>query len=275
MVQELLREKARRVTTSLFGCAVALGLGCGRVGYDPSVTRRPDGGQAPIPNDGKAPTPSMGQCDDYPGAIACADFESSGLDPGWLQGGASPPSIVLGGAPQGAGSLHAVAAPRQSSTIHTRFPSPVTDGDLYLRAYVRVVNPEAITSNFAILIQAAAPPGPNKLSVDADPSNRLRLVRLDSDVAGISPATQPGVVVARTWMCLELHVHVAAPGGAGVSELFLDAVRILSRGPGVDTLPPGGFTGATFGVSNGIGNSGPVEVDIDAVVVSRARIGCL
>lgn len=89
-----------------------------------------------------------------------------------------------------------------------------------------------------------------------------------------SSATSPqGHPAAKRWLCLELHVAISQTQGS--ARLYLDEAPLIDFGPDRDTHAPEGFGLIRVGIGSlGSGSTGPLEVVVDDIVLSRAPVGC-
>lgn len=142
------------------------------------------------------------------------------------------------------------------------FDSPITTGDLWVRAFVYVPSTFELTG-FTLLYLA---PGTNGegVAVQVAPTALMMLF----EAPGQSEPADSALPLDQ-WACIELHIVVADSGSA---ELYLEGTS-TGWWP-TDTLPTNGIQGVLIGMENPLDGQGPAEVFIDEVAISRSRLGC-
>lgn len=212
------------------------------------------------------------RCDDlHAGAIFCDGFEGADGFARWtsryMAGATLAPSATQ--TFLGAGSLHAQVMDAGGSTAVRRLlDSPITSGDIYLRAWVYLPGSFTITGSFSLL-QAGYDASPwYHLSIGISATG-LAEIFIDSEAGARSPT---GALVPRdTWVCMEAHVAIANTGG--VAELWMNGT-LEAQVTDFDTQPALGYERIVAGIPYTDAAQAATEVYLDEIVLSTTRVGC-
>jgi len=168
----------------------------------------------------------------------------------------------------GMGALHARSLGARSAAVVVQELTPVTEGELYLRAQLYV--PKDLPTETMNLFFLGAVPTP-------DPFKGFDINLEDGALSIYSPQGVPDRVTGSlsvprdTWFCLGVQVMVSHDVGS---------VRVLVDGElavaheAIDTLPDGGVHVLRAGVDWSSEQTEPFEVYIDDVVLDTQPIAC-
>lgn len=259
---------------------LALGFGCGRLGYDaggPSVA--PDAQvatayDAPVMATFDVPRSDVqtAGCGGLVGGIACEAFElGAPTGSAWTVEG--PVTFALDKGFDGSGGI-VIAVSRQKggpdvAYVRWRTTSPITAGALHARARFHVTAGFAVDS--WLILMSMGPGDTEKVSSDLVYEDRIQLA---VGPAQVFPRTAPMGFPRDRWVCLELAVEIGSANATGSASLFMDGRPLLAVPPGTSTLLRGGYDQINFGVVHVSGLTGAGEVRVDDVVIARGPIGC-
>lgn len=217
-----------------------------------------------------APPPiDVTACDDtLSGAIFCDGFEATSLSR-W------PTRTVREGAAaratdrafRGVASLRADIAVA-TGRAHLEAPfTPVTSGDLHVRAYVYVPSSVAISKLHVLLVGENVAPWQGVA---------IGLSSGDAAALWIGPATRevigaPGSIARDRWMCMTLHLSLH--GSSGSAELSIDG-REVTRASGMSTAPAGGYGVAVAGIEWASADQPSATVYLDEVAIGTMPLAC-
>jgi hypothetical protein len=273
--------------------ALAFTFGCMRAGYDALPAPSDSGSAGASADDGGSPDaahPSdAGSLDDAgragsdaevdsgpadlcpaSDAVFCDGFEDTEFQ-NWsypiMQNGTAVQATDGKYVRSGVGSLHATtgpAAPNTSARYGVRAFDHQKSGEIWLRSYYYIPKSTVADPAFSTCVVAEVEP----------PYFGFSLLVLPTRVAiGVGSTRHPGTLEFRRdrWVCVELHVRIAASGG--VFEAYLDGA-LAARSPAMDTVPDRGYTTLDVGIHYTDPAQGPVEVYVDDVVADTTRVGC-
>lgn len=252
-------------------CAVILVAcgACGRIGF-------PNGGSDDTSRDsgaGDAASGDSGPLVDctmtYPATRLCSGFEQSGMgewDYDITTEGTTDLSTTR--AYRGTHSLEiqttAVDAYKEARWGKNYVLDAVMTGDIYVRAYYWLDASTVVTDQLSILIVTSG--------VDPYPSANVLLVpgEMHSNIDGES-ATAPFEFPRDRWVCLRMHLVVAATGGS--IDIAVDGATVLSKA-NIDTRVANGYTNVDVGVHYATPAQTASRMWIDEVVIDTSPIAC-
>ena len=245
-------ETMRRALSSfcLFGCAGLLAA-C----TDPYVIGR-------FVDDG---------CKAHSDAIFCSGFESPDLSD-WsdvLVDGRATVGQTSDRTYEGQGALHASSTGEKSSAVVAQDFPAVTDGDLFMRAFLYIpAGLSTKTMNVFFLGDVATP----------DPFKGIDFNLEDGAFSTYVPENNPqrftstALTVPRdAWFCLQVHVKIAA--GAGAVTILVDGENALDE-QGMNTRPDAGIHLLRMGIDWSSLQTDPFDYYVDGVVLATTSVDC-
>lgn len=206
--------------------------------------------------------------DDDPMVLLCEDFEGAGFSAQW-GGGSVDTTSAFANSGSVAGQITASPDGRQQLSYVS--PTPLTDGMLAIRAFVRLPAADAV-EEWSILFEIVgnAQPGSERSSLDLRNQAGLLFVTFLSAGADLfgNDLLTPGA-----WTCVEL--RIALSNTEGSVELRIDDQTVLVNGPGVDTVPVDGVARIGVGAVAAPTHAGDTTYAFDDIVIARAPVGCL
>jgi hypothetical protein len=235
-------------------------LGCGRLGFDPTV-------DAAVGADSiDAPTATLiPLCDRVTNAIYCNDFEGGGLRGASNQGAQLVPAGGLGGS---AGFL-VTAAPGQMPHLGFTLPATITTGEIHVGGRLFLA-PGPESANFVVVAQVISPAF-EKVSFDINNFDRVQLV--NSVDGGGRQGPNNGFPRGR-WACFELVLVVAPAGSGGRVEVLIDEASALAGFDQNATLPAAGWFRVELGTLSSNMNTATESITFDNWIISTQSIGC-
>jgi hypothetical protein len=302
--------RVRTMSTAIFGCAIVLGCAvpaldlegrecpCGGSGWRCDTTRnvcvrdelvldagrrdafvRADSGRARDAGSDAGEDDDAGEmrdggadpsaCDDvHAGAIFCDGFESGDTFPEWdglsTEGGGVP-GLSTGERYRGGGAFDArTSGGSQRAYISREGFGAVATGELDLRAYLFLRSTPATDHISTIFLFDEAANGV-ALEVYAGGNAAIYLSETDESF----PISPP--IPRDRWVCVELHVTIAASGTVAFSWDGEERERVAD----IDTRPDGSYTDFSVGILNSASsNTEGSALLFDEVVLDDAPIGC-
>lgn len=231
---------------------------CGRVDFDALH----DAGAAIDDGATGSDTSMLTDCEAHAGALLCEDFEA-GLGRWPTQMGTT--NLVTSPVYAGTGALaSSIQVYPQIAYIGMDMPALASETSLHVRA--RVFVPSASSVGHI-----------NLINLDASATEGVSIYLTATEIAVYRSTPEQGSVTAPLlardqWLCVELALGVADT--AGTIELRV-ADQVVANGSGFDTRPTGGFSAVKVGIPySSTLQSGPVDVDLDNIVVDVTPIGC-
>jgi hypothetical protein len=210
-------------------------------------------------------------CKAHAGAIFCSGFEAPDLSD-WsspLVEGNAHVEQTNGRSYEGKGALHASSNGEASSAVVAEEFPPVTDGDLFLRAFFYV--PAGLptrTMNVLFLGDVATP----------DPFKGIDINLEDGAFSTYVPENDPQRFTSTTlviprdrWFCLRVHVAVGA--GDGAVTIQVDDETALEQ-QGMNTLPDAGIHLLRAGIDWSSLQTEPFDFYVDGLVLSTVEVDC-
>ncbi|HTU61429.1 MAG TPA: hypothetical protein VMF89_23400, partial [Polyangiales bacterium] len=207
-------------------------------------------------------------CLDSTSLSFCNGFEDS---TGW-----STPTTINGTlqrttteARSGSSALHARSGPPSSGKVlrqQTQAYAQQTTGDVWARAWYLLPSSTTIDAASALVVlriaEAASPYFGCGVAIRSD---LVELADVTTRYRALSPFPRD------RWTCVELHIQIK--GDLGICETYVD-MMLAAQSAQTNTLPASGYT--TLAVGLELSNATQTEVDlyIDDVAASTARIYC-
>ncbi len=206
--------------------------------------------------------------DDDPMVLLCEDFEGAGFSAQWSGGSVDTTSAF---ANSGAVAGQITVPPDGRQQLSYQSPTPLTDGMLAIRAFVRLPSTDAV-EEWSILFEIVGntEAGNQRSSLDLRNQAGLLFVTFLSAGADLfgNDLLTPGA-----WTCVEL--RIALSNTAGSVELRIDDQTVLVNGPGVDTVPVDGVARIGVGAVAAPTHAGDTTYAFDDIVIARGPIGCM
>lgn len=242
-------------------------LQCGRGEASAVCLRGCDGGAEPCGpdqacvNGACSPRPEPAPCSEHRGAVFCSGFEAEDLAAATLADGgelAQTTDEQLGGD----GALAAaVRSPAVRSRARYDF-APVTEGTLYLRAWLYVDQDDVSELHAHTLTTGSVDTAAHGTDLHIEAGKLGLTFPNRGDVAGDVS------VPARTWFCVRLEMALGAEDGS--ASVWLNG-ELSAEVAGADTLPPEGVVNMSVGIDAA---DGDVRLLIDDVVLATTPVGC-
>ncbi len=257
---------------ALIACSVL--AACGRLGFEAVGSGSGDGGiRPPVDSmvNGDAPdSAALFDCKmSHPTAMFCDGFEAP-LDEVYsysiIDNGRAEATTTR--AYRGTKALEVETfdiAEYKSARWGVFYPSEISTGDLYLRAYYWISSTTEITEQASILSSG--------YGVDPYPSTFVLLTPGTLTLVSTEGTNTPFTVELPRdqWTCIELRITIEA--SAGTAAIAIDGLGTLTS-VSTDTLPGAGYSGVDIGIHYATPNQAPVHMWIDEVIADIAPIGC-
>jgi hypothetical protein len=261
-----------RTAASLLGSAFLLGA-CLSVPDRPRAGA-PDGGPGSQMPSTTLDASSPAACS-VPGAF-CDDLDDGVLDGGMLDltEGGSGVLVAAPGRPGQALKLSSSAAkPAARALFRLPFSPARGTGTLYARArFLVAASGELRDTDYVLLIVADTFSADyEKISLDLEANDALTLV---NNVLPEASGDSAGVLPRESWHCLALQIDIAAAGGSGRAQAFVDGQLVASTATGVQTLPATGFESIGLGSAPAAGIDEPVTVYLDDIAITSVPTAC-
>jgi hypothetical protein len=138
-------------------------------------------------------------------------------------------------------------------------------GDIWLRSYYYIPGSTVANPSFSTCLVTEIEPPYFGFSLIVLPS------RVDIGVGSTFYMGTKAIAHDR-WVCVELHVKIDPT--AGVFEAYLDGTLAATSPTTTNTLPAMGYTSIDVGIHYTDPSQGPVDLYVDDVLASTARLGC-
>lgn len=209
-------------------------------------------------------------CDTHHDAIVCSGFEQPDLSD-WSVVVVDNAHVEQSAerAHGGNGSLFAESSGAKSTAVVSKEFPPVTQGELFLRAFVYVPDAQPTkTLNFLFLGDYAAP----------DPFRGIDFNLEDGALSTYVPGDQPdrfvstALVIPRDrWFCLQIQMTVSA--NAGAVTMRVDGEIGLEQ-KNMNTRPAAGVHLLRAGIDWSSGQTEPFEFSLDDLVLATTPLDC-
>ena len=218
--------------------------------------------------------PSGSACDDaLSGVLFCDGFEAPTLFP-WQVANVAGAEVARETDPvyRGDGSLgiELTTPGSRNSNVSTTFPSPVTSGQLFARAYVRIPSGASFDFlQFLSLTESQDPFGAVHVRLVSGPSLQVS-ARVNDTVS--TTRNSSAILPTDQWLCFQVSVDVSP--AAGSVSVFVDGSPLVVM-TSLPTVPAGGYDSFVLGVNFSDPAQPPVQIFVDeAAVDTTASIPC-
>jgi hypothetical protein len=272
---ELRRDASLPVDAGKPSAASEAGMITADAASDAAVSGAPDDAGSPLPTDAEVASDASAldasvadPCLDRTSLTFCNGFEDNA---GWsapteINGTLRPTNVE---ARSGSSALHALSGPSSSGKVlrqETQAYAQQTTGDVWARAWFLLPSSTIIDAASALVVlrvaEAASPYFGCGVAIRAD---QVELSGVTARFTTLSPFPRD------QWTCVELHVQIK--GDLGICETYVD-MMLAAQSAQTDTLPASGYTTLAVGLEYTNAAQTAVDLYIDDVAASTARIYC-